>query len=73
MKPDYIGAKQYISRIKNPAKRAYANGWYHRCVNNTPNPVMTIRLSVMAAQAARMQLAEFGIDESTWINQYIGR
>lgn len=53
----YEGARAYIAAIRNPAKKAYAEAWARYMQRGGAEPDRG-GLSVMAAQAVRMWLAE---------------
>ena len=63
---DRKGAIAYISRIKNDAKRNYAQMWFaHITQGLTKQDPSFYGISVLAAQAVRMQLEEFGVTQET--------
>lgn len=48
--------RDYIDKIRNPAKRAYADAFYDHLRNGTPEPARPAGLSYMAAQAVRWEV-----------------
>jgi hypothetical protein len=54
------GAARYIRAIRNRVKRAYAVAYLAYRLGEGPEPADPRDLSYMAAQAVRMNLADFG-------------
>jgi hypothetical protein len=56
----------YVLKIRNASKRAYAKAYLDYIVKRDPQPdPEQFKLGTMAAQAVRMSLADYGIEEST--------
>lgn len=57
------GLKAYIRKIRNGRKQAYAAQLYQHVLGKRETPDYTeAGLSIMGAQAVRMQFHEFGVD-----------
>ena len=53
---DHEAAREYVRRIRNKAKKAYAEAWLDHVWKRAPEPDRPPELSFMAAQAVRLTI-----------------
>jgi len=60
--PRPTAAWGYVRRIKNAAKKEYAEKYFDYCDGNGPEPERPKNLSYMGAQAVRIHLSNLGVN-----------